>query len=219
MFNLYSIYGIIIVGILNIYTLYCFHCKVKGRTEYIFMKKRFLIVAIAAMMLSFAGCGNTETLDNYYDGMQTFNGNIQIITETLELIDADKDSAANQVCTQLDKLVEQFRIMSELEVPKSFEGCDELGDSAYEYMQEADRLYKEWANDENADDQLVTMAKENYERAMQRVTYISIILQGGKPEGDGVTVIEEDLTDFTPVANDSETEEDSAGVDIESIEE
>ena len=185
------------------------------------MKKYLYFIIISVLLLGLCGCGNTEELDAYCDGMLTFNGNIQIITETLDLIDVDKDAAANQVCTQLDKLVEQFRIMSELEVPKNFEGCDELGDQAYEYMLEADRLYKEWANDKEADDQLVSMAKQNYDRAMQRVNYISVILQGGKPEGDGITVIEEDMTDFAPVDDEYQYEEENIDEDFtqDSIEE
>ena len=170
------------------------------RYLYINMKRIYKMLSILLICMILIGCGNTDKLDAYYDGMTTFNGNIQIITETLDLIDVEKTSAADQVCTQLDKLVEQFRIMSELEVPKNFNSCDELGDDAYSYMQEAARLYKEWAADaDNNDENLVVMAKQNYERAMTRVNYISIILQGGIPEGEGVTITEEEATDFTPV--------------------
>ena len=102
--------------------------------------------------------------------------------------------------------------MSELEVPKNFSGCEELADDAYTYMQEADRLYKEWAADpENADEQLVDMARQNYDRALTRVSYISVILQGGVPEGDGVSITEEEATDFNPV------DEDSVNPEVEDI--
>lgn len=165
------------------------------------MKKRLSIVISLFACLLIYGCGNNEQLDEYYDGMSTFNGNVQIITETLELIDVQSDFAVSQVCDQLDKLVDQFRIMSELKVPSNFSGCEELGDDAYHYMQEADRLYKEWADggQNSTDEDLVSMAKQNYERAMKRVNYISVILQGGIPEGEGVTITEEDATDFAPV--------------------
>ncbi|MCR5800088.1 MAG: hypothetical protein K6G69_08440 [Lachnospiraceae bacterium] len=166
------------------------------------MKKHLLLIVVLACLL--IGCGNTEKLDTYYDGMQSFNGNVQIITETLDLIDVTRDSAADQITTQLNKLLEQFRIMSELEVPRQFAACEELGDDAYTYMQEAVRLYKEWlANPDNTSDDTLEMAKENYERAMTRVNYISIILQGGVPEGEGITITEEDATDFSPVVDDS----------------
>lgn len=182
------------------------------------MKKKSISLLTTVFVLLLCGCGNTDKLDVYFDGMTTFNGNVQIITETLELIDVEKESAATQVCEQLDKLVEQFRIMSELEVPKDFASCEELADDAYNYMQEADNLYKQWAEDpNNADLQLVDMAKQNYDRAMTRVNYISIILQGDIPSGDGITVTEEEVTDFNPIG-DEDTSEDYVPVIQEEIE-
>lgn len=172
------------------------------------MKKKILAFILFASACLLAGCGNTEKLEAYYDGMMTFNGNVQIITETIDLIDVDRDSAPDMVCDQLDKLVEQFRIMSELEVPKNFAGCEELGDDAYEYMVEATRLYKEWAEDPDyEDDQLVSMAQQNYDRAMKRVNYMSVILQGGTPEGEGVTILEEDATDFAPIMDEEDADD------------
>lgn len=167
------------------------------------MRKRIILLSlIAAILLS--GCGNTEKLENYYDGMQNFNGNVQIITETISLIDLNRDSAASQITTQLDKLLEQFRIMSELDVPKQFAACEELGDDAYQYMTESVRLYKEWlADPDNCSEDTLELSKENYERAMTRVNYIAIILQGGLPEGDNITVTEEEVTDFAPVVDDN----------------
>ena len=175
------------------------------------MKKICILSAVFCLAFLF-GCGNTEKLETYYDGMMAFQGNISIITETIDLIDESKTQAPALVCDQLDKLTEQFRLMSELEVPKNFSGCEELADDAYTYMQEADRLYKEWAaNPENADEQLVDMARQNYDRALTRVSYISVILQGGVPEGDGVSITEEEATDFNPV------DEDSVNPEVEDI--
>lgn len=175
------------------------------------MKKICILSAVFCLAFLF-GCGNTEKLETYYDGMMAFQGNISIITETIDLIDESKTQAPALVCDQLDKLTEQFRLMSELEVPKNFSGCEELADDAYTYMQEADRLYKEWAADpENADEQLVDMARQNYDRALTRVSYISVILQGGVPEGDGVSITEEEATDFNPV------DEDSVNPEVEDI--
>ncbi len=170
------------------------------------MKKIIYSLCVATLSVLLCGCGNTEKLQNYYDGMMAFQGNITIITETLDLIDESKSQAPSLVCDQLDKLTEQFKAMSELEVPKNFSACEELADDAYTYIQEASRLYKEWAADpDNSDEQLVDMAKQNYDRALTRVNYISIILQGGVPEGEGVTITEEEVTDFKPVDEESAT--------------
>ncbi len=155
---------------------------------------------ISCISILLYGCGNTDKLDAYLSSMNTFNKNVSIITETMELIDEDKESAPTMVCEQLDKLVEQFRIMSELEIPEKYQANESLGDEAYNYIQEADKLYKQWAaSPEDGDENLVIMARQNYDRAMKRVSYMSLILQGKTPEGEGVTVTEEDTTDFTPV--------------------
>lgn len=171
-------------------------------------RKIKLLISGILLSLFLTGCSNTDKLNTYYDGMQKFTSNVQIITEELDMIDVTRDSAAGQISTQLDKLLEQFRIMSELEVPKNFAACEDMGDDAYNYMFEAVNLYKQWlADPDNCEDDVIDMAQENYVRAMQRVNYISIVLQGGMPEGEGISTFEEDATDFAPVIDDSSADE------------
>jgi len=180
------------------------------------MKKVFLTVTLIALML-FCGCGNTDKLNDYYDGMQSFCSNVQIITEEIDMVDTNKDSSAKQISDLLDRLLDQFKVMSELDVPKNFASNEELADDAYNYMTEAVNLYKEWmANPDNED--TLRMAKENYERAMTRVNYISIVLQGGLPEGDNISVYEEDATDFAPVIDDSSADENYEEVEEQPVE-
>lgn len=171
------------------------------------MKKLYAIV-IVTLAFVLCGCGNTAKLDAYYDGMQSFCSNVQIITEELDLIDVTRASAGSQITDQLDKLLEQFRMMSELEVPKNFSANEELGDEAYNYMSEAVTLYNEWlANPDIVGDETLEMAKENYLRAMQRVNYMSIVLQGGVPEGDNISTYEEEITDFNPIIDNSSADD------------
>ena len=171
------------------------------------MKKIYAII-VCTLAFTLCGCGNTAKLDAYYDGMQSFCSNVQIITEELDLIDVTRNSAGSQITDQLNDLLEQFRIMSELEVPKNFASCEELGDEAYNYMSETVRLYNEWViSPDTAGTETLKMAKENYIRAMQRVNYISIVLQGGIPEGDNISTYEEEITDFNPVIDDSSADE------------
>lgn len=169
------------------------------------MRKIYLPVILISLML-ICGCGNTDKLDDYYNGMQSFCSNIQIITEEIEMVDIEKDSSAKQISDLLDRLLEQFKVMSELDVPKNFASNEDLADDAYNYMSEAVNLYKEWLGNPDNEDTL-RMAKENYERAMTRVNYISIVLQGGLPEGDNISVYEEDSTDFAPVIDDSSADD------------
>ena len=172
------------------------------------MKKYICLLCTLIGLLSLSGCSDTSELDTYYDEMNKFNSNVSIITETMELIDENDETAPAQVVEQLEKLEEQFEILSEIEVPKHFSANEEMADDAYTYMQEAVRLYKEWYTAGDYEDtSTVQMAEENYNRAMTRVNYISIVLQGEIPQDEGIEVTEEDGTDFTPVT-DEDSEDD-----------
>lgn len=169
------------------------------------MKKIYLLSILFVLIFSY-GCGNNDKLNDYYSGMQSFTSNVQIITEELEMVDISKEASPKQINALLERLLEQFKIMSELEVPKTFATNEELADDAYNYMNEAVSLFKEFTTDFEDDDKL-RMAKENYERAMTRVNYMSVILQGKLPEGDNISTYEEDATDFAPVIDDSSADD------------
>ncbi len=151
------------------------------------------------------GCGDTSKLEQYYREMNSFNTNIGIITDSIEMIDENDSTASIQIIQQLEKLEDQFNILAEIEVPKNFLACEELADDAAYYMTEAVKLYKEYYKTENYDDtNTVDMARQNYDRAMTRVNYISLILQGNIPEGEGITTEETEINDFEPVVEDKE---------------
>lgn len=182
------------------------------------MKRLFRYVMILSSCIILCGCGDTSKLDNYYKEMSAFNSNIKIITETMDLIDVNSDSAPAQVVAELEKLEEQFRILSEIEVPKHFSANEEMADDAYAYMQEAVRLYKEWYNaGDFSNTSNVQMAKENYDRAMTRVNYISIVLQGDVPSGEGIVVTEEETTDFAPVIDEDNYDEEYVDENVDDI--
>ena len=167
------------------------------------MKKTAYVIAL--MICIFAvGCGKgTKELDTYYDNMNNFTGNLSVIKDNMDSIDTNAPNAISDILTCLDQLEEQFRLLSEIEVPKEFSANEELADEAYSYMQEANRLYHEFYDDPESDYAVFEAASENYTRAMKRVGYISSILKGETPEGEGVDVTIEEDTDFEPVTDES----------------
>ncbi|MBR6238597.1 MAG: hypothetical protein IKQ83_06105 [Lachnospiraceae bacterium] len=173
------------------------------------MKRVTTTLFIAAVCMVFAGCGkSSKELDEYYDSMNDFTTEITTIKDNMESIDTSSETATMELLGYLDQLEEQFRILSEIKVPKEFASNEQLADEAYEYMQEAVSLYHEYHDDPESDMSVFDAACENYSRAMKRVGYISSILKGEMPEGDDIDVIEEDNTDFEPVTGDeSEVEE------------
>ncbi len=174
------------------------------RAGIIGLTKATLILAVAACAM-LAGCGkSTKELDDYYESMNSFTTEVTAIKDNMESIDTDSENATMELLGYLDQLEEQFGVLAGLEVPKEFAGNEELSDEAYSYMQEANRLYHEFYDDPESDRAIFDAANENYSRAMKRVGYISSILKGETPEGDGVDVTEEDMSDFDPVTDDAE---------------
>lgn len=173
------------------------------------MKKSILCILVMSMALMLCACGDTSKLDKYYSEMNSFYSSVDFITGTIESIDENDENAPKVVVAQLEELEKEFKILADIEVPKHFSANEEMADDAYAYMQEAVKLYKEWAanpSDVNAD-ATVQMAKENYDRAMTRVNYIAIVLQGNVPSGEGIEISEEETTDFTPVVDETPVEE------------
>ena len=117
-------------------------------------------------------------------------------------LDGEDISQSGVLLQELDSLEEQFRVLSEVDVPDAFASNETLADEAYAYMQEAVGGFHEYYENNEADYATFEIAKENYDRAFLRIEYISTILQGEIPEGDNIEVIEEESTDFDPVTAD-----------------
>ena len=168
------------------------------------IKNILLIVALAGLVL-LSGCGKKDKeLEEYYKNMSKFTTELTKLSEKLNNIDATDGSNAKSMLKTLDSMELQFRHLSEYDVPEQFASNEELADEAYAYMQEAVSMYHTYYDDPETDINTADAAYENYKRAMQRVEYISIILQGELPEGENIEVTEQESTDFTPVTDDSE---------------
>lgn len=163
-------------------------------------KLLFVLVAVMSMSLSLLGCGKKDAkLEKYYEEMNSFADEVLSLKESMDSIDLNSESAYTEMLTYLDGMEEQFRILADMEVPKQFSSNEVLGDEAYSYMQEAVRLYNEYYNSAENDTNVFDAAGENYSRAMKRIEYISMILKGEIPEGEGIEVFNEEQTDFNPV--------------------
>lgn len=171
------------------------------------MKKSLLFILMFMFSIALIGCGQDAKIEEYYKGMQAFYLNVEKTTTAIDLIDENDEYADVLVKNHLNDLLEQFRILSEMEVPKNFAACEQLSDDAYSYMAESVRLYTAYYDNGNYNDtSTIAMAEENYNRAMTRINYISQILQGQMPEGEGIVITEEDTTDFTPVMENEDEE-------------
>lgn len=161
--------------------------------------KKIIYLCVLSLSIMLMGCGKNKKLEEYNVAVSAFITAVSDITSTMENIDTASESAESELLGCLDSMQEEFRVFAELEVPSKFSGIESLADEASDYMNEAVALYHEVFEAEEFDESKAGAANENYSRAMQRLSYISSLLQGELPEGANITITEEDATDFTPI--------------------
>ena len=141
-------------------------------------KKTYLLTAVLLISALLAGCGKNAELDKFYSEMDDFTAQVNISFDNL-------NSAA------MDDLAAQFTVLADIEVPRQFSAVEDLADEAGENMTEAARLYREAYADEEYNENVASAALEYYNRAVKRLNYISLILQGEMPTDDSITIITE----------------------------
>ena len=165
-------------------------------------KTRIAAACIIFCLPLLAACGSNKELDTYQENMTAFITETATIRDNIDAIDTESGDAGSSLLTELDKLDEEFKKMAEFEVPDEFSANESLADEASSYMSESVRLYHEYFEDSEAGEEVCNAAYENYKRAFTRISYISSILQGNLPEGENVTITEDEQTDFDPVTAD-----------------
>lgn len=149
-------------------------------------------------------CGKKdEALETYYNEMNQFTDEVTALKDNMEMVDLNQPDAVSEMLSYLDEMENQFRILSEIEVPNQFAGNENLADEAYSYMQTAVSMYHEFYDDSESSLSVAEAAAENYARAMKRLEYISVFLKGEVPEGSDIEVTEEENLDFNPVTEES----------------
>lgn len=153
------------------------------------------------MFLFITGCGKDRELEEYNENITNFTTSITEITTQMDEIDPNSEDATLELMGCLNAMQMQFQILAEMDVPREFAAVESLADEASAYMTEAVTLYNEVFSADEYQEEKFLAAQENYNRAMTRLSYISTLLQGEMPEGDNVTITEEDALDFEPVTD------------------
>lgn len=158
-------------------------------------------LTLCALLLSAAfslnGCGKDAALEAYKENMNAFYETIQEKSDAIDMIDTSSETAVDELLSLLDEINVAFTELGEMEVPKQFSSIESLADDAASYMTEANELYHEAYADGSYNDIKGDAAKENYDRAMKRVSYIADIFHGEIPDDANVTVITEDENGFS----------------------
>lgn len=162
-------------------------------------KKSILSALLLSLALSVSGCGKDAELDAYKENMNGFYEALLEKSDAIDMIDPASDTAVDDLLSLLDDINTEFTNLGEMSVPKQFESIEPLADDAASYMDEANKLYHEAYADGGYDSNIGDAAKENYERAMKRISYIADIFRGEVPDDENVTVITETSDEsFTP---------------------
>lgn len=180
-------------------------------------KKSFFLAILISSVFLLVGCGDKK-LDSFQDDMTKFKDSVVGISETMNNIDATSDTAIDDLLSCLDSMNEQFQFLAAIEVPSKFSNIETLADEASTYMSEAVSLYHEYYESIEFNDSVRQAASENYSRAMKRMNYISVLLQGNIPDDSEVMVTEEDGVDFQPVTDaEEESEYESITESVEQV--
>lgn len=147
------------------------------------------IVLLVAVCLS--GCGKNEELDQFYTQMEAFTEEANQGFETLRNVDPASETAVEDMLNAMDGLAASFQTLADISVPRQFHAIESLADEAGSYMTEAASLYREAYADGNYYENVAESALENYNRAVERMEYISEILQGEMPTGEDITITTE----------------------------
>lgn len=151
-------------------------------------KLLLLFVLFSGIICWGTGCGNkgNETgMETYKQNMEQFFSNIAYLNDSINAIDPNSETAAEELLSFLDQAVVSFAQMAELPVPEVFTPITELADEADAYMTEAVNLYHQFYEADEPDENIFDAAQENNARANLRLHYIVAILRGENPAEDG----------------------------------
>lgn len=165
------------------------------------MKKKLLLICCAAMLVFLAaGCGEKKELTDFAADMQSFCDNISNTKASIEMLDPASENGTAELLACIDAMAQNFQYLDECPVPDTYPSVEDLATEANAYMQEAASLYHQlFESEEPIEEASLEIAEENYSRAIERVGYISSLLQGETPEGDNITVTTEEHSPIAPV--------------------
>lgn len=162
------------------------------------LNRKILWMICGMLLLLLTGCGEDQTLTDFHDQMDTFYQSLSDSVNVLESIDPSSDTAVDDMLAQLDEMAVLFQQLADIQIPEDyrdqFDNVERFSDEASDYMTEAASLYHEVYADGGYDDVVAEAARENYNRAMKRINYIAILLQGRLPDDENIMFLTEEET-------------------------
>lgn len=157
------------------------------------MRKKIITLLLATCFaLGITGCGEDKDLTKYKTEMDSFFDDVEVIHHKMNSIDKESEAALDELFQCLDELDTEFKLMAAIPVPEEFSSIESLADEASENMTLAVEKYHEAYSNDSYNEYTAATADEYYSRANKRFQYMIDILHGKMPEGEGITITEED---------------------------
>lgn len=156
------------------------------------MKNRFFkLISLSLACLMLMGCGDDPELSKFRTEMDSFCNEIIEIDTGINNIDAEAETAKDELLRYLNQADDAFRKLSNISIPEEFSYLEELTDNASEDMTQAVSLYEDAFSNNSFNEYTFDYATEYYKRAYTRLTYIITLLHGEIPDNDDIIIYEE----------------------------
>lgn len=160
--------------------------------EVVNVQKKFSLILFLTLIISvLAGCKEVPTVDKYADyknSMEIFFEEINSLDQTINALDPEDPDSLSELFICLDQIEEQFKCLSEIEVPAEFVATESLADEAYEYMVQANQYFRASFSDTSYNEYTYEAGLECYNRANKRLHYIVQLIHGEELTDENVTV-------------------------------
>ena len=153
--------------------------------------RKTLLLLLAVLLLSVAstGCGEKNPeINQFIDAIDSFCSDVAAIDAGINQIDAQSESARDELLLYLDQLDQAFQTFASIPVPADYSYMEELADEASTYMTTAVSAYHAAFGESSYNEYTAEYARQNYERAYKRVTVILKLLHGEDISDEGATI-------------------------------
>ncbi len=158
------------------------------------MRKKIAAILFSVLcVFSLCGCNKSDdALAEYKANVENFYAEAEASNERINSIDAESETAAEELLDELDYVKTNFQNFADLEVPEEYESVESLADSAAQLMNDAVDMYHSSYEEGTFNEFTAGMAYEKYCRAIETINAIGDILQGKTPQSDNITVTTEE---------------------------
>ena len=129
------------------------------------MKKKILAITAGLLTaMALTACGKDPKLTQFKGEIDAFCTEISDIDTAINNVDAESDTATDELLGYLDQLDTSFQNFAELDFPTEFDYLESLADEASAYMTQAVESYHEAYSNGGYNQLTADYAKENYYR-------------------------------------------------------